>query len=108
VSHKGDRRLTELREKLVYAAIRILFHRQAEVARFLEVSACTLSFCLRRFSKKLQATPLLEDTLIQWLRENSKIKKSGTLTCTLKVSDLSVNPACMAGVRTSRPKFKAR
>jgi hypothetical protein len=73
VSHKGDRRLTELREKLVYAAIRILFHRQADVARFLEVSACTLSFCLRRFSKKLQATPQLEDTLIQWLMENSKI-----------------------------------
>jgi hypothetical protein len=26
----------------------------------------------------------------------------------LKVSDLLVNPACMAGVRTSRPNFKAQ
>ena len=26
----------------------------------------------------------------------------------LKVSDLLVNPACMAGVRTSRPNFRAR
>jgi hypothetical protein len=26
----------------------------------------------------------------------------------LKVSDVWVNPACMAGVRTSRPNFKAR
>ena len=73
VSHKGDRKLTEMREKLVYAATRIMFHRQAEVARFLEVSACTLSFCLRRFSKKLQAMPYLEDNLIQGLMENSKI-----------------------------------
>jgi hypothetical protein len=26
----------------------------------------------------------------------------------LKVSDLLLNPACIAGVRTSRPNFKAR
>jgi hypothetical protein len=67
VSRKGNRKLTELREKVVYAATRIMFHKPAEVARFLEVSACTLSFCLRRFSKKL------EETLNHWLMENSKI-----------------------------------
>jgi REP element-mobilizing transposase RayT len=73
VSRKGDRKLTGLREKFVYAAIRILFHKPAEVARFLGVSPCTLSFCLRRFSKRLEAAPELEEALHQWITENLKI-----------------------------------
>jgi hypothetical protein len=44
VPHKGDRRLTRLREKFPYAATRILFHPAAQVARFLRVSPCTISF----------------------------------------------------------------
>lgn len=32
---KGTRRLTEIREKFVYAATRIMFHKPAEASRFL-------------------------------------------------------------------------
>jgi hypothetical protein len=81
VPHRGDRRLTRLRKRFMYAATRILFHPGAEAARFLPVAPCTLSFCNHPFSERIQKQPELESTPIPVLELDLDFRKSGTRSC---------------------------
>ena len=69
-SHKGPRAQTELRERFAQVATRIMFYKEAEVARFLQITPAAVTIANRRYDAKLQRHPTLADELMELLMEN--------------------------------------
>jgi hypothetical protein len=69
-SHKGDRKPTDLRERFVQVARRIMSYPAAEVARFLRVTPPAVTVANRRFDAKLRSNPHLAVILVGVLMGN--------------------------------------
>lgn len=61
---KGGRRETEVRERLIYVATRVMFHTAAEVARFLGITISAITHANHRFNLRLRSNPQLADEVI--------------------------------------------
>jgi len=68
--HKGSKAQSAVRESLAHVAIRIMFYREAEVARFLQISSASVNAALHRYDVKLRQDPHRADELVHLLMEN--------------------------------------
>ncbi len=69
--HKGSRRQSEVRERLVHVATRRMFYAGMEVARFLGVTSGAITLANRRFEAKLRQNPAMLDEVVDLLRQNT-------------------------------------
>ncbi len=69
--HKGSRRQSEVRERLVHVATRRMFYAGMEVARFLGVTSGAITLANRRFEAKLRQNPAMLDESVDLLRQNT-------------------------------------
>ncbi len=68
---KGAQRETEVRERLIHTATRVMFYRVAEVARYLGLTTSAITHANHRFESRLRRNPELSAEILSTLMDKS-------------------------------------